>query len=84
MEKRIMYVVAMIVAVANLSVATQAFGAETSTKQVEVSSFEELMPYLKMSDVNVMMTPGTYRVTADDVRGGKFPLGIPIFVRTPS
>ncbi|MFI3293015.1 MAG: hypothetical protein SNG27_00730 [Rikenellaceae bacterium] len=55
-----------------LFIANIALAAESNA--VKVSSFEELMPYLKKSDVNVIMAPGTYRVTAADVKGGKFPL----------
>ncbi len=68
-----MRAVALVMAVANLCVGVQAYGAGTKTKQVKVSSFEELMPYLKKSNVNVVMQPGVYRVTDADVKGGKFP-----------
>ncbi len=63
-----MLMFAMAFAVANICFAT---GAEAKAKKVEVSSFKELMPYLKKSDVSVVMTPGTYRVTAEDVKNSK-------------
>ncbi len=37
---------------------------------VEVSSLELLAPYLSMSDVEVKLAPGTYRVTASDLNMG--------------
>ncbi len=42
------------------------------TELIEVSSLEALQPYLKMSNVNVKLTPGTYRVTAADFSVGKY------------
>ncbi len=39
---------------------------------IEVSNLEALQPYLAMSDVNVKLKPGTYRVTAADFVTGKY------------
>jgi hypothetical protein len=44
---------------------------------VLVSSLEELMPYLKKDNVQVVMTPGTYRISGDDAKAGTF--GTPNF-----
>ncbi|MGD9420107.1 MAG: carbohydrate-binding protein [Verrucomicrobiota bacterium JB025] len=41
--------------------------------QTVVSSFTELIPYLDDDNVEVVMTPGTYRITPDDVTSGLFP-----------
>ncbi|NME68789.1 hypothetical protein [Flammeovirga aprica] len=40
--------------------------------QQEVNSIEELLPYLKQNNANVKLAPGTYTVTAKDVKKGKF------------
>jgi len=45
----------------------------TAWSQNVVSSFTELIPYLDDDDVDVVMTPGTYRITPDDVTSGLFP-----------
>ncbi|MFR9582428.1 MAG: hypothetical protein SNG60_09200 [Rikenellaceae bacterium] len=70
MLKRFFLAVAIVLAAATLNAEAKE-AKQTSNEPVEVSSFKELMPYLKQSDVKVVMTPGTYRVTADDVRNKK-------------
>ncbi len=42
-------------------------------KEIKVNSLKELLPTLKQDNVHVTMTPGTYRVTAKDIKAGKFP-----------
>ncbi len=42
-------------------------------KDVKVSNLEELKAILDKDNQNVVMTPGTYRVTAADVKDGKYP-----------
>ncbi len=39
---------------------------------IEVSSLEELIPYLSQSRVAVRLAPGTYRVTEEDMLAGKY------------
>ncbi len=39
--------------------------------QTVVSSFAELIPYLDDNDVNIIMTPGTYRITTADCGSGE-------------
>ncbi len=39
---------------------------------VTVSSLKELVPYLKKDNLNLTMTPGTYRITAADVKAGRY------------
>ncbi|WP_282124519.1 hypothetical protein [Algibacter mikhailovii] len=41
-------------------------------QDVKVSSLKALKPYLKKSDVNVVLAPGTYKVTAEDVKNGLY------------
>ena len=41
--------------------------------QIEVSSFAELIPYLDDDDVNIVMTPGVYRITRADAKSEIFP-----------
>ncbi|MFI3293298.1 MAG: right-handed parallel beta-helix repeat-containing protein [Rikenellaceae bacterium] len=53
-------------------VKTPKSGTETSPLQVEVSSIKELLPHLRRNYINLKMTPGTYRVTANDVKSGMF------------
>ena len=45
----------------------------TAWCQTVVNSFTELIPYLDDANVDVVMTPGTYRITPDDVDSGLFP-----------
>ncbi len=63
------YFVVGVLALANISMATSAAAAE----RVEVSSIEALIPYLKQDNVDLVMTPGTYRVTEADMKAGKYP-----------
>lgn len=42
--------------------------------QTIVSSINELLPYLDDNNANVKLTPGIYRITAADVKAGKYPL----------
>lgn len=44
----------------------------STTAQVTVNSLEELLPYLKESDVKVKMAPGTYSITVEDIKNGKY------------
>ncbi len=55
-------------------------GLYTAAAQTVVSSFSELLPYLDDNDVDVVMTPGTYRITPDDCgdAGSLFP-DVPLF-----
>ncbi len=46
-----------------------AFGAEVTT----VNTLEELLPLLKKDNVNVKLAAGTYVVTPQDTKKGKFP-----------
>ncbi len=51
--------------------------AEKKAKKVDshkatVSSLKELLPYLSKDSVNVTMTPGTYRISVDDIKAGQF------------
>ncbi|MFR9620615.1 MAG: hypothetical protein SNH63_05265 [Rikenellaceae bacterium] len=65
-----------IIAAICLCICILAHGAKSTTKtpqNITVSSLEELMPHLKHNNVTVAMTPGTYRVTAEDMRNGRFP-----------
>ncbi len=41
--------------------------------QSVVSSLSQLLPYLDDNNANVVMTPGTYRITPADVTSGLFP-----------
>ncbi len=47
------------------------FGAVAS-EIIEVSSLEELLPYLSQSDVNVKLTPGLYRHTLKEAQSKPF------------
>ncbi len=47
-------------------------GTENKPLQVEVSTIKELIPYLRCNYVELKMTPGTYRITASDVKSGMF------------
>ncbi|MFI3282155.1 MAG: hypothetical protein SNG10_01330 [Rikenellaceae bacterium] len=54
------------------------YSAEKRSKRqtegvINVSSLEELLPYLKKDNVTLTMTPGTYRVTPADIKANKFP-----------
>ncbi len=40
---------------------------------VTVSNFVELQKYLKKNYMQLTMTPGTYRITAADIKAGKYP-----------
>ncbi|MFI3303092.1 MAG: hypothetical protein SNH35_08855 [Rikenellaceae bacterium] len=64
MKLRILSIVAALFAVTTLF---------AQQKSVKVNSLEELLPVLKQSNQSVVMTPGTYRVTAKDIKAGKFP-----------
>jgi hypothetical protein len=52
------------------SFAEAAVGADEATT---VSSLSELQPYLDDSHVRVVMAPGIYRITPEDVTSGRFP-----------
>ncbi|MDF7799314.1 carbohydrate-binding protein [Pontiellaceae bacterium B1224] len=39
---------------------------------VTVDSLDELMPYLSQDNVNLVMKPGVYTITAEDAKAGKF------------
>ncbi len=78
MKRKIAMVIAAFVAVANLSTVSVAMAADKKVKTVnqgaviEVEDIVALQPYLKQSNVNVVVKPGTYRVTAADMKAGKF------------
>lgn len=42
-------------------------------EQVVVSSLKELLPYLKQSNVNVVLKPGVYNITVQNIKNGDFP-----------
>ncbi|MEI6891545.1 MAG: carbohydrate-binding protein [Pontiella sp.] len=44
----------------------------TLANPVLVDSLENLLPYLKQDDVQVVMKPGTYRITGAEAKAGKF------------
>lgn len=43
-----------------------------TAQEARVTSLEELKPYLKMNDVNIVLAPGVYTVTAEDVQKGLY------------
>ncbi|MCJ8165742.1 hypothetical protein MKJ04_12890 [Pontibacter sp. E15-1] len=48
----------------------------TSSKlyaQTAVRSLQELLPYLKQDSIAVALAPGTYTITAEDIKCGNFP-----------
>ncbi|MFI3282156.1 MAG: hypothetical protein SNG10_01335 [Rikenellaceae bacterium] len=68
----------LLITLATFAFTSQSYSAERrsksmQSKEVTVSSIKELKPYLRMDSVTVTMTPGVYRITADDVKSGKFP-----------
>ncbi len=54
--------------IALLCAISTAFG----NNAIKVNSLEEVLPYLKQSNVNVTVAPGVYRVTAKDIKKGTF------------
>ncbi|MFR9603309.1 MAG: right-handed parallel beta-helix repeat-containing protein [Rikenellaceae bacterium] len=65
---KIKSIIVAIAAMLSLYTVDTAQAAEVTT----VSSLEELMPYLKMDNVNVKMAPGTYIFTAKDAQSKIF------------
>ncbi len=62
---------------ATCGVVTQALCAEQAEaqpkqKSAKVASLEELIPYLISDNNHVTIAPGTYRITAKDIKSGKF------------
>lgn len=64
-----LFFVAAVVAFINLCMVQSAVSAESIIK---VNNIEELQPYLKQSDIHVVVAPGTYRVTEGDIKQGKY------------
>lgn len=61
-----------IIAVTTLSIC--GLSGPKASAQTVVSSLAELKPYLDDSNVDIVMTPGTYRITPSDcgsIRGAK-------------
>ncbi|HDZ04379.1 hypothetical protein [Maribacter sp.] len=48
------------------------FTSYTVSAQTKVNSLEELFPYLQQDGVEVVLKPGTYTITTEDIRNGKF------------
>ncbi|MFR9620432.1 MAG: hypothetical protein SNH63_04320 [Rikenellaceae bacterium] len=69
--KKKLFTVAILLAAAIgfATVCSKVHGSST----IEVSSLEELIPYLSQDSVSVTMTPGTYRISVDDVKVGRYP-----------
>ncbi len=72
--RRQIFVATLVVALAFVA---EGYSAEKRSKRVEnrevsVSSLEELLPYLSRDSMRVTMTPGTYRITADDIKSSNF------------
>ncbi len=65
--KKLRFLVAAFVAVVSMGVMTPA-----SAEVIEVEDIVALQPYLKESNVDVVVKPGTYRVTAEDMNSGRF------------
>lgn len=85
MKRCVCITLLVVVIVAVSGVATGGFSAQKRSKvkiesgtvdsplNVRVSSMQELLPYLKLDYVNLVMEPGVYRITAADMRSGKYP-----------
>ncbi|MEQ9307057.1 MAG: discoidin domain-containing protein, partial [Marinoscillum sp.] len=48
------------------------WGRASLFAQTTVSSLDELIPYLEDDNVHVKLEPGTYSVTAEDIRNGRY------------
>ncbi|WP_165730788.1 hypothetical protein [Polaribacter sp. 20A6] len=48
------------------------FPSLKSQAQTVVNSLKELLPYLKQSNVKVVLKPGVYTITAQDIKNGDF------------
>ncbi len=75
--RRHIFVVALAVALAFMVEGYSAQRRSKATKaeesrEVSVSSLEELLPYLRRDSMIVTMTPGTYHITVDDIKAGRF------------
>ncbi|MFI3282842.1 MAG: hypothetical protein SNG10_04860 [Rikenellaceae bacterium] len=67
---KLLIAIVSIVAVVGITLPVEVYAVQ---KSVEVSSLDELLPYLKQSNVDVKMAPGVYRITAADMKAGKYP-----------
>ncbi len=65
MKTRFPILVAAILLVANLAFVAS---ANAAVKSVRVKNIVELQPLLKQSNMNVVVAPGVYRVTAEDMK----------------
>ncbi len=76
MKKGFKFLLATLFLAANVSAVV---AAEVDAKTVhegaviEVEDIAALQPYLKLSNINVVVKPGTYRITAADMKSGKYP-----------
>ncbi len=58
-----------------MTIAVPTFAA----KKVKVNSLEELLPYLKQNNIDLVMEPGVYRVTAKDVENNIYTEKIEVY-----
>ncbi len=56
------------VAIAVMAIIAPTFAA----KKIKVNSLEAVLPYLKQDNVDVTVAPGVYRITAADMKAGKY------------
>ncbi len=45
----------------------------TLIAQIKVNSLQELIPYLNKNNMDIKLSPGTYNITAEDVKKGIYP-----------